>query len=140
MDRLCHHVLLLCVLFLATLYHFAVPARSRWRHDLPGAGLAVALWIVLSWVLRTVIAASVGGTSIYGPLSAPILVLVWLYFLAISVLIGAAFNSTLNTELTSRAQDGRPRRRPVSSVAGATGPDPTGPGAEKPLTPVQQER
>src|SRR5205807_2347387 len=54
---------------------------------------------------------SVGGTSIYGPLSAPILVLVWLYFLAISVLIGAAFNSTLDTELTSRAHDRRRHAR-----------------------------
>ena len=41
--------------------------------------------------MRGTIAASLGGgTSIYGPLSAPIVLLIWLYALAIAVLIGAA--------------------------------------------------
>ena len=34
-------------------------------------------------------------TSIYGPLSAPIVLLIWLYALAIAVLIGAAFNAAV---------------------------------------------
>ncbi|RKS77704.1 membrane protein [Motilibacter peucedani] len=121
-------VLLLCVLFLATLYHFAVPVRGRWRRDLPGAGLAVALWLLLSWVLRTVIAASVGGASIYGPLSAPIVVLVWLYFLAISVLIGAAFNAAIDA--------GRLREEHPEAAAAPSAPA----LAENPLTPVHTER
>ncbi|RZS89466.1 membrane protein [Motilibacter rhizosphaerae] len=133
-------VLLLCVLFLATLYHFAVPIRGRWRRDLPGAVLAVALWLVLSWVLRTVIAASVGGssTSIYGPLSAPILVLVWLYFLAISVLIGAAFNAALDDELRIGAERRR-RARARAQRAAAAPAAPTPPPHENPLTPLPDE-
>ena len=35
------------------------------------------------------------GTSIYGPLSAPIVLLIWLYTLAIAVLIGAAANASI---------------------------------------------
>ena len=35
------------------------------------------------------------GTSIYGPLSAPIVLLIWLYTLAIAVLIGAAANASV---------------------------------------------
>jgi membrane protein len=35
--------------------------------------------------------------SIYGPLAAPIAVLVWLYLLAIVVLIGAAVNAAFDT-------------------------------------------
>ncbi len=46
--------------------------------------------------MRGTIAASLGGgTSIYGPLSAPIVLLIWLYTLAIAVLIGAAANASI---------------------------------------------
>ena len=46
-------------------------------------------------MLRGTIAASLGGTSIYGPLSTPIVLLIWLYFLAIAILIGAALNAAI---------------------------------------------
>ena len=36
---------------------------------------------------------SVGSTTIYGPLAAPIAFLLWLYVISIAVLIGAALNS-----------------------------------------------
>ena len=47
-----------------------------------------------------------GSTSIYGPLAAPIAVLLWLYLLSIAVLIGAALNAAFDQiwpqkELTS---------------------------------------
>jgi membrane protein len=80
---------------LATLYHVATPVRSPWRRDVPGAVLALAIWLVASLVLRSVLAESVGGTSIYGPLSSPIVVLIWLYTLALAVLIGAALNAAV---------------------------------------------
>ena len=38
-------VLLGSVCMLATLYHLSVPARTRWRADLPGAAITVALWV-----------------------------------------------------------------------------------------------
>ncbi len=84
------------VLGLATLYHVATPIRTPWRRDVPGAVLALVLWVLTSFVLRVVISVSVGGTSIYGPLATPIVVLIWLYFLAIAVLIGAALNAAVD--------------------------------------------
>jgi membrane protein len=78
---------------LTTLYHVATPMRKRWRSDVPGAVLALVIWLGASIVLRLVLSASVGGTSIYGPLAAPIVILIWSYFLAIAVLIGAALNA-----------------------------------------------
>ncbi len=91
-------VLLLSVAGLATLYHLATPVRSRWWRDLPGAVLALLLWLLTSSVLRTLLSASVaeGSTSIYGPLAAPIVVLVWFYFLSIAVLAGAGLNSAVD--------------------------------------------
>lgn len=88
-------VTVLTVASLASLYHVSTPKRERWTRDLPGALLTLALWVLASFVVRSVIAASLGGTSIYGPLSAPIVVLIWLYFLAISVLIGAGLNAAV---------------------------------------------
>jgi membrane protein len=84
---------LLTLASLASLYHVSTPRRSAWVRDLPGAALALVIWVVASFVLRLLIAVSVGGTSIYGPLAASIVVLIWLYFLAIAVLIGAALNA-----------------------------------------------
>jgi len=95
---------------LTTLYHVATPVRSLWRRDLPGAVLALLIWLPASVVLRLVLAESVGGTSIYGPLSSPIVVLIWLYALALAVLIGAALNAAIG-ELWPRG-----------SIAGSAGP------------------
>jgi membrane protein len=85
----------LSVLSLATLYHISVPVRTPWRRDLPGALLTLVIWFFGSYVVRSIISISVGGTSIYGPLTAPIVLLIWLYVLAIAVLIGAALNAAV---------------------------------------------
>lgn len=89
-------VTLLTVGGLTSLYHVSTPRRSPWLRDAPGAVVTMVLWIVASFVVRGTIAASLdGATSIYGPLSAPIVLLIWLYTLAIAVLIGAAANASI---------------------------------------------
>jgi membrane protein len=100
-------VLLLGVCFLTTLYHVSVPVRTAWRYNLPGAVLTMFCWVFGSALLRLVLVETAqGSTSIYGPLAAPIAVLLWLYLLAIAVLIGAALNAAFDQiwpqkELTS---------------------------------------
>jgi membrane protein len=90
-------VVVLCVCFLATLYHVSVPVRTSWRYNLPGAALTLFFWIVGSYVLRWVLTNTAhGSTSIYGPLGAPIVVMLWLYVLSIAVLIGAALNGAFD--------------------------------------------
>lgn len=78
------------------LYHLATPVRSRLYRDLPGAVLALVIWVLTSFVLRWALNESVGGPSIYGPLATPIVLLIWLYFLAIALLIGAALNAAID--------------------------------------------
>ncbi|MGZ0146139.1 YhjD/YihY/BrkB family envelope integrity protein [Kribbella sp. WER1] len=90
--------------FLNTLYHLSVPIRTPWVSDLPGSFLALSIWILGSFVLRWVLQSTVGGTSIYGPLAAPIAVLMWLYMTAIAVLIGAALNAVVDRLWPHRAQ------------------------------------
>ena len=89
-------VLLGSVCMLASLYHLSVPTRTRWRADLPGAAITVAMWIGGSVLLRLVLSKSVGSPTIYGPLAAPVAFLIWLYVMSIAVLIGAALNAGLD--------------------------------------------
>ena len=90
-------VVVLSVCFLATLYHASVPVRTSWRYNIPGATLTLVFWVLGSGVLRWVLTTTAGeSTSIYGPLSAPIAVLLWLYLLSIAVLIGAALNAAFD--------------------------------------------
>lgn len=91
--------------FLATLYHLAVPLRKPWRYAMPGALVALGMWIGGGYLLRFALSHWVGGTSIYGPLAAPIVILLWLYLISISILIGAAFNAAWDAEMV------RPRER-----------------------------
>jgi membrane protein len=86
-------VLALSIAFLTSLYHLSVPVRTSWWYDVPGAVFTLATWVLGSYALRFTLDATTGGTSIYGPLAAPIAILLWLYVLSIAVLIGAALNA-----------------------------------------------
>jgi membrane protein len=90
-------VLAATICFLATLYHVSVPVRTYWRFNLPGATFALVCWIFGSYLLREFLTATAKDSrSIYGPLAAPIAVLLWLYLIAIAVLIGAAVNASFD--------------------------------------------
>lgn len=119
-------VTVLSLVGLTTLYHVATPVRTRWLRDLPGAVLALVLWVTASFGLRFVIAASVGGTSIYGPLATPIVVLIWLYSLAIAVLIGAALNAAVDEMFPHPARVAARQRRGAHS-------------GRPPITPVPED-
>ncbi len=80
---------------LTALYHFATPKRSPFHRDIPGAVVAVAIWLVASYVLRAWAGFASGGATVFGPLTAPIIALIWFYLLAMAVLIGAATNAAI---------------------------------------------
>lgn len=86
-------VVIVTVASLTSLFHVSTPRRSPWLRDVPGALVTLLIWLLTSLLLRRSLGATVGGTSIYGPLAAPIVILIWLYFLAIAILIGAALNA-----------------------------------------------
>jgi membrane protein len=89
-------VVVLSVAFLTTLYHVSVPARSLWLEDMPGALIALLMWVVGSIVLRVYLTHTVEGPSIYGSLAAPIAVLLWIGVSAFAVLVGAAVNAAVD--------------------------------------------
>ena len=91
-------MLVLSVGFMTSLYHLSVPAKKTWRSGVPGAAFTLVMWVLGSYFVRWALGYSAGGSSIYGPLAAPIAVLLWLYVLSISVLIGAAINAAIDVE------------------------------------------
>lgn len=102
-------VVLICICFLATLYHVSVPVRTSWSFNLPGATFSLVSWIAGSYLLRWVLTVTAQDShSIYGPLAAPIAILIWLYIAALAVLIGAgvnaAFDEVFPQEATQRAR------------------------------------
>ena len=160
-------VSVLAVASIATLFHISTPRRSPWLRDVPGAVLTLVIWVLASFILRGTLTASVsGGTSIYGPLSTPIVLLIFLYALAIAVLIGAALNAAIRAmwpvedRLSLRAKSvawargwlerrrtgGHPLNAPLDATAARAGADEELSSsvqalrdeARKPLTPMPQ--
>lgn len=95
-------ILLFSVGFMASMYHLAVPVRKPWLNGIPGSIFTLAMWILGSYFVRWALGLSTGGTSIYGPLAAPIALLLWLYVLSISILIGAALNEAVDLHFPDR--------------------------------------
>nr|WSZ99168.1 YihY/virulence factor BrkB family protein [Streptomyces sp. NBC_00857] len=89
-------VIVLSIVFLTTLYHVSVPARSRWIEDMPGALVALGMWVLGSFLLRIYLTSTVEGPTIYGSLAAPIAVLLWIGVSAFAVLVGAAVNAAID--------------------------------------------
>jgi membrane protein len=107
-------VCVLSLIALTTLYHVAVPVRTRWRRDIPGAVLAVAIWIGGSVALRVYLASGLRDT---GPAGAPIAVLLFFFITALAVLIGAELNASVD-DLWPDAATQRDRRKARSNTAG----------------------
>jgi len=104
-------VLVLSVCILASLYHLSSPVRTPWRADLPGGALALLIWVLGSIGLRYFLNRSTSSTSIYGPLSAPIALLAWLYVVALAILIGAGFNAAIAGQFPQMFSRARQRMR-----------------------------
>lgn len=85
----------LAIAGLTTLYHVGVPWRTPWRRDLPGAVLAMIIWLLAAAGLRAYIAVTLGGDATFSQLGVPIAVVLWLYVSSIAVLIGAELNAEI---------------------------------------------
>ncbi|MEV6051392.1 YihY/virulence factor BrkB family protein [Streptomyces sp. NPDC052107] len=89
-------VIVLSIAFLTTLYHVSVPVRSPWIEDVPGALVALAMWVLGSFLLRIYVVHTIEGATIYGSLAASVAVLLWIGVAAFAVLVGAAVNAAID--------------------------------------------
>ena len=77
--------------------------KQRFLATLPGAVLAVACWIGLSYLLGIYFRHFANFNKTYGTLGAAIALMVWLYWTGFAMLVGAE----LNAELAKRSSQGK---------------------------------
>nr|WP_237533564.1 YihY/virulence factor BrkB family protein [Streptomyces sp. SID685] len=128
-------VIVLSVVFLTTLYHVSVPVRSPWIEDVPGALVALAMWVFGSFLLRIYLVHTIEGATIYGSLAASVAVMLWIGVSAFAVLVGAAVNAAIDrvwpAAATAAAREANERVRHAqvaeyvarATAAGDTFPD-----------------
>jgi len=69
-----------------------------WRASLPGAALATALWFASTLSFGFYVTRFANYGRVYGSLGAAIALMVWLYIIALTILIGAEFNAQYAAE------------------------------------------
>lgn len=104
----------LLVIGLATLYKVTLPRKHPWHRGLPGALLAMVVFLVSSDLLRSYISWVTGTGYTYGALATPIAFLLFSFFLALAIVLGAQFNNAIlemwPVHMTRRERRRRRRR------------------------------
>lgn len=93
---------LVLVLVLATLYKLALPHSPPWRRLLPGALLAMVVFVASATGLRVYIAVLTSTGYTYGALATPIAFLLFAFLLGLSIVIGAHLNNAVEQVWPSR--------------------------------------
>ncbi len=112
----------LLVLALTTLYKVALPNKLPWRRALPGALLAMMVFVVAVTGLRIYIAWVTGTGYTYGALASPIAYLLVAFFLGFAIVLGAELNNAIE-ELWPAGPARRARRREQRTRAAAAPPE-----------------
>ena len=96
------------VVVLGTIYHFGTRRREHWAWVAPGAVLSTLIWFPETLLYGWYLTRRADYSMIYGPLSAGVATLVWLYMTSFSMLLGAELNGVLYRE--RRAAEDQARR------------------------------
>ncbi len=76
------------------LFYFFGPNRTQKLHRMwPGALVATSLWLIATSVFAWYVTHVANYNVLYGSIGAVIALLVWMYFLAVIVLVGCEFNA-----------------------------------------------
>ena len=92
---------------LTTFYRLAPPRRLPWHRGLPGAVLAVLIFMGGSAGLRGYINFLLDHNHAYTALAAPIAALLFFFVLALGVLLGAEFNAAIEERKPARVKPPR---------------------------------
>jgi membrane protein len=100
-------VVLLLLIGLTTFYKVAPPRRLPWHRGVPGALLAVLVFLGGSAGLRAYISFIIDHNHAYGTLAAPIAALLFFFVLALGVLLGAEFNAAVEERKPAKVKPPR---------------------------------
>lgn len=99
----------------AVVYSVGPSASPGWRRNLPGAGVAGTFWLLASGGFVVYLRLAASGNPVYGALGGGLVLLVWLYLLAIGLLVGAEVNALLVLRHKERLPSGVPASDRASS-------------------------
>ncbi|GAA2800433.1 YihY/virulence factor BrkB family protein [Saccharopolyspora taberi] len=100
----------LLVLALATLYKVSLPRKLPWHRGLPGALVAMLVFLCSSTGMRLYIAWVTSTGYTYGALATPIAFLLFAFFIGMAIIIGAQFNNAIE-EMWPAKMTRKERRR-----------------------------
>ena len=100
-------LVLLLLIGLTTFYKLAPPRRLPWHRGLPGAVLAILIFLAGSVGMRTYLTFILDKNHAYAKLAAPIAALLFFFVLALGVLLGAEFNAAIQERTPAKVK--RPR-------------------------------
>ena len=84
---------LMLVAWATTLFHLGPCRKDRaWRKDVPGAVVTAVLWLLVSLGLNIYLNVAAGANPVFGVLGGGLILLIWLYLLSLSLLIGGEIN------------------------------------------------
>ena len=87
--------MILLLFSFALIYRFGPNLKDRrWQWSIPGAVVAVALWVGFTFLLR-MYQAHFSSSRIYGGLNAVTVLLMWLYMTGAAIFIGGEANSEI---------------------------------------------
>jgi len=111
------------VLALATLYKLALPRKLPYYRGLPGAVLAMLVFLLSSVGLRLYISWITTTGYTYGALATPIAFLLFAFFIGLAIVLGAYFNAAIQEMYPARMtkrQRRRWRRLEMTKAAGSS--------------------
>ena len=92
-------VLIFLLLGFGLIYYWAPDLKDQdWKWVTPGAVVAVALWLLVSFGFRLYLHYFDSYSKTYGSLGAVIVLMLWFYFTGVAILIGGEINSDLEDE------------------------------------------
>jgi len=103
-------LLVLTILALAVIYRYG-PSRenAEWRWLTPGAVAGTVIWLIGSLAFSVYVSNFGSYNATYGALGGVIVLLLWLWLSAFSVLLGAEMNSEIEHQTRSDTTTGEPR-------------------------------
>jgi membrane protein len=99
----------LLVAWASVLYRVAPFRRAGWLRGLPGAVLAALLWLGVSAGLSLYLRLAESANLVLGVLGGALILLVWLYLLALALLVGGELNAILAARQAAAQRPGSER-------------------------------
>jgi membrane protein len=100
-------IVILLLFSFAVLYRFGPNLKDRrWQWSIPGAAVAVTLWVPSTLLLR-LYQEHFGSSRIYGRLNAVATLLLWLYLTGAAIFIGGEANSEIEKAAAGSRSPGR---------------------------------